>query len=134
MLEQQQSAKSLAEVLAAARPYCHRESYVFVSVPAPQACDFWHSALVVVRENDICSLVLPVERAQEWGFPIDNLFSCLDLNVKTSLSLVGLTAHVAVRLAEVGIACNVVAAFDKDLFFVPSDRSEEALAILSKGA
>jgi hypothetical protein len=44
---------------------------------------------------------------------------------------VGLTATVATALAEAGIACNVVAGFHHDHLFVPWERREDALAILS---
>jgi len=44
---------------------------------------------------------------------------------------VGLTAAVAGALAEAGIACNVVAGFHHDHLFVPWERREDALAILS---
>jgi len=54
----------------------------------------------------------------------------ITLNVFSSLDGVGLTAAVAMALAEVGIPCNMVAANHHDHVFVPSDRAEEAMACL----
>ena len=44
--------------------------------------------------------------------------------------IVGLTAAVAVALADAGIACNVVAAVHHDHLFVPVESADAALAAL----
>ena len=54
------------------------------------------------------------------------------LRVNSALEGVGLTAAVSSALAEAGIACNVVAAARHDHVFVPEDRAEVALALLTK--
>jgi hypothetical protein len=45
--------------------------------------------------------------------------ACLTLRVHSALDGVGLTAAVASALAEIGIPCNMVAAFHHDHAFVP---------------
>jgi hypothetical protein len=54
----------------------------------------------------------------------------ITLNVYSALDGVGLTAAVATALAKAGIACNMVAALNHDHVFVPSERREEALAVM----
>ena len=50
---------------------------------------------------------------------------------ETDLDLVGLTATVSGRLAEAGIACNVIAGARHDHLFVPAERGEEAMGLLA---
>jgi hypothetical protein len=54
----------------------------------------------------------------------------ITLNVFSALEGVGLTAAVAVALADAGIACNMVAAFHHDHVFVPEAQAEAALKVL----
>ena len=53
------------------------------------------------------------------------------LRVHSSLAAVGLTAAVATALTGVGISCNVVAGYFHDHLFVPVDRGQEAVEVLS---
>jgi len=52
--------------------------------------------------------------------------------VHSALEGVGLTAAVTSALADMGIACNVVAGFHHDHLFVPWQRREEALDALRR--
>jgi hypothetical protein len=52
---------------------------------------------------------------------------CITLNVYSALDGVGLTAAVARALADLGIACNMVAGFHHDHAFVPATRADDAL-------
>jgi hypothetical protein len=55
----------------------------------------------------------------------------ITLQVHSALDAVGLTAAVSSALADAGIACNVVAGYHHDHLFVPYERGEEAVAILT---
>lgn len=103
--------------------------YVYATVPA------WSVGLdpvLVFREQEGWTLVLPRERAEAAG--IEFTFPCawLTLRVHSSLQAVGLTAAVADALADAGIACNAVAAYYHDHLFVPLDRADEAIEILRR--
>jgi hypothetical protein len=87
-------------------------------------------ALGSFREEEGLSLILPLEVAAAAGLPVDQPMRQVTLGVLSALDGVGLTAAVAGRLAERGIACNMVAALRHDHAFVPADRAEEALAAL----
>ena len=54
------------------------------------------------------------------------------MNGVGELDAVGLTAAVSGKLAERGLAVNVVAGFYHDHLFVPQDRVQEAVAALRK--
>ena len=76
------------------------------------------------------SLILPSDRASEFGFSAELLMRRIVLTVHSALDGFGLTAAVAGKLAEAGIACNMIAAFHHDHVFVPSADATKALALL----
>ena len=88
-------------------------------------------AVATVREGGAVSVVAPREAAAAAG--ITGAFECawITFEAETKLDLVGLTAAVSARLVEAGIPCNVVAGARHDHLFVPVDRSEDALRLLS---
>jgi hypothetical protein len=53
------------------------------------------------------------------------------IDVFSSLEGVGLTAAVASALSQADIACNMVAAYHHDHVFVPSNRADMAMEILT---
>jgi hypothetical protein len=86
--------------------------------------------LAMFREAEGVSLILERSAAEAAGFPAAAPMALITLNVYSALDGVGLTAAVAVALAEAGIACNMVAALNHDHVFVPVARADEAVAIL----
>lgn len=81
------------------------------------------NAFALIREDEGLTVIRPGE---------DGGFARITLMVHSALEGVGLTAAVARALAEVGIACNVVAGFHHDHLFVPWGRRDEALVILQR--
>lgn len=63
-----------------------------------------------------------------WGFPL----AWIQLDVHSSLALVGLTAAVSRALADAGISANVVAAFFHDHLFVAASDADRALEVLNQ--
>jgi hypothetical protein len=120
-------------MLARLSPALHDEIYLFVTIAdgrLPEeagAC-----AIAWFREAEGVSLILPRDAAILLGHGEEPPMRQITLKVNSSLEGVGLTAAVAGRLAEHGIACNMVAAFHHDHLFVPADRAEEALALLEQ--
>jgi ketosteroid isomerase-like protein len=101
--------------------------YVFVAGDVP-------GAVATVVEAEGPSAVVERERADAAGLPYDLVAAWITLTVHSALDAVGLTAEVSARLAEAGIACNVVAGARHDHLFVPADRAQEALAALTEPA
>ncbi|WP_287392299.1 ACT domain-containing protein, partial [Mesorhizobium sp.] len=62
------------------------------------------------------------------------VFRCgmVTLNIHSSLEAVGFLAAITARLAAAGMGVNPVSAFYHDHLFVPADRAEEAMEILTR--
>jgi hypothetical protein len=86
--------------------------------------------LAMFREAEGVSLILERGAAEAVGFPVVSPMALITLNVYSALDGVGLSAAVAMALAEARIACNMVAALNHDHVFVPADHSDEAIRIL----
>jgi hypothetical protein len=83
-----------------------------------------------IREREGVTVVLPREDALAAGLPFVFEAAWLTLTADTSFELVGLTAAVSTRLAEVGIPANVLAGYHHDHILVPVERADEAIAAL----
>ena len=112
------------------RPRLEPGVYVFVTVESLGAAQGL-GAVATIREDGAVSAIVPREAAEAAG--ITGTFECawITLDAETDLDLVGLTAAVAGRLTEAGIACNVVAGARHDHLFVAAARGDEAVALLS---
>lgn len=87
-------------------------------------------ALARFEEVEGTSLLLPVQAAEELGFPTDLAMRQITLQVTSALDGVGLTAAVADRLTKANIPCNVIAAMHHDHVFVPVAMAERAVTVL----
>lgn len=120
----------LQTLLASMRPRLDDRVFVFASVkrgePLPQDADI----LMRFFEREGTTLVLTMEDATRLG--IEGTFPCrmITLDIHSSLEAVGFLAAILPPLAAAGIGVNPVSAFHHDHLFVPSDRAEDALAIL----
>lgn len=85
----------------------------------------------IVREQEGLTLVILKEAADRLGLNYDRSFSCITLNVHSSLEAVGLTAAVSTALTEHQISANIIAGFYHDHIFVPTEFAAHALGILS---
>ena len=90
------------------------------------------SAIGWFREVEGITVILPLADAPAHQLEVVFEAAWIALGVESPLSSVGLTAAIATVLAEAGIACNVVAACHHDHLFVPIDRADEAIDILSQ--
>ena len=124
--------RDLSRLLAGLRPQLHPGEFAFASVTGgvPAGLD----PVVTVREAEGTTLVVERSAADAAGLGYEFTAALITLTVHSALDAVGLTASVAGRLAEEGIACNVVAGARHDHLFVPADRAEDALAALEAPA
>ena len=114
-------------LLRSLSPRLNAGAYVYVL--APEAPVDAHP-VVVVREDEGTTWVLPHEEADALGLAYDFLAAWITLEVHSALEAVGLTGAFARALAEAGISANVVAGLHHDHIFVPHERAEDALAAL----
>ncbi len=91
-------------------------------------------AIASFQEIEGWSLVLEEAAAQQAGLLSPTPMTQITLQVHSALDGVGLTAAVSTALAKAGIPCNMVAGFHHDHAFVPSNMTDEALAVLSARA
>jgi uncharacterized protein len=108
----------LAGMLAGMAPMLDDRRWAFVLVEGAPLGD----AFAIIREDEGTTAIVPHPAGD---------FARITLMVHSALDGVGLTAAVAGALAELGIACNVVAGFHHDHLFVPWARAGEALAALT---
>lgn len=124
-------ARSGQAMVAGMDPVLDDTDYIFCTgLPAHQAEAVRDTALGWFVEAEGLSLILSADSAQELGLPGEPTMRRIVLTVHSALDGVGLTAAVASKLAEAGIACNMVAAYHHDHVFVPAADADRALALL----
>jgi len=124
--------RDLGRLLAGLTPALAEEPYVFAAAPdaAADDRDLVPPPFAQVREREGVTWVLPQAQADDAGLSYDFVAGRITLEVASALDAVGLTAALAGRLAEAGIACNVIAGRHHDHLFVPHGEAERALALM----
>jgi uncharacterized protein len=121
--------RDLGRLLRTMDPELQPGSYVFTTVPeVPAAAE----PVVLVREPEGITLVLPREQADRLGLTYAYVAAMVTLRVHSALDAVGLTAAVAGALAGAGLSCNVVAGYHHDHLFVPVADGELAVELLRR--
>lgn len=118
-------------------PELESGQFVFCAIPTEQSERVFGAAIGTFREQEGWSAILLANDARNFGLKSDQLFRMIRLGVDSALDGVGLTAAVSTALAEIGVACNVVAALHHDYLFVPAadaDRAIHRLELLSANA
>ena len=124
---------SLKVLLSNLKPKRHNTPFVFTSISQASEIDWRNlSPFAMFQEKEGVSLILPLDVARSRQFDFENIFSCITLEVHSSLNAVGLTAVVSHALASRNIPTNIVAAFHHDHLFVPVERADEAIQTLKE--
>jgi len=119
----------ISEMVGGMDPVLDDDVYRFVLVSRDIAPQLLGAAIGTFREDEGVTAIVPASLADEVGQAGAD-FARITLQVNSDLQGVGLTAAAASALAELNIACNVVAAFHHDHLFVPADRKGDALQAL----
>ncbi len=85
----------------------------------------------LIREAEGLTMVVEATEAYRLGLGEHSLYSRITPSLSTELQSVGLTATISQTFASRGISCNVIAGFHHDHFFVPAEKSQEALSLLN---
>jgi uncharacterized protein len=88
--------------------------------------------VVTVREAEGTTLVVERGEAERAGLVVEFPSVWITLTVHSALEAVGFTAAFSTALTRAGISANVVAGFHHDHIFVPEDRAEDAMQILTE--
>jgi uncharacterized protein len=87
--------------------------------------------VMVFREREGDTLILLEDEAKAAGLESAFRSRMITLNIHSSLDAVGFLAAITARLAVAGMGVNPVSGYFHDHLFVPADRAEEAMVILS---
>ncbi|MEB3212841.1 MAG: ACT domain-containing protein [Leptolyngbyaceae bacterium] len=121
---------NLTILLASMTPVLVEGEFVFCTVPPEQITTLKVSPIGYFCEAEGTTLILAREDADTCGLPYAYVARMITLSVHSSLDAVGFIAAIATHLARASISVNPVSAYYHDHLFVPSDRAEEAMAIL----
>jgi len=104
--------------------------FVFCTIAANARIPAALNPLLIFREQEGTTLVIPREEADAAGLGYAFASRLITLTVHSALDAVGFLAAITARLAAAGISVNAVSAFHHDHLFVPADRADEAMVVL----
>lgn len=123
--------KNLEKLLVSMSPVLVKGEYVFCTLKNSKYGDYADARPIAsFEEAEGLTLVLPKEAADRFDLSYDGIFRCITLAVHSSLEAVGLTAAVAGKLADHGIAANMIAAYFHDHVFVQANLAEQVIGLL----
>ena len=125
--------KNLQKLIASMTPILIEQEYIFgtLSTYTNEQISLLNP-VSTFQEAEGLTVVLQKSKADEYNIPYSGVFSCITLNVHSSLDAVGLTAAVATKLTQVNISANVIAAYYHDHVFVASKDAQRALSALDE--
>jgi hypothetical protein len=123
----------LKKILKSLAPIVLDDNYVFCTVAGAAYGDYVEAKPIAsFSEREGLTLIVTQAHADEFGLAYEGLFSCISLQVHSSLESVGLTAAVAGKLAAHNISANIVAGYYHDHLFVPQAQASEAVTLLAE--
>lgn len=123
----------LEKLLTLLQPRLLDGYYVFVTLTEQQNAEIQNlNPLATYREDEGLSVLVEQQLADQFGLDYHGVFRGITLSVHSSLESVGLTAAVAGKLANHGVSANVIAAHYHDHVFVPAQRADYALQLLTE--
>ena len=125
--------KNLEKLLTLMQPKLLDGNFVFCTITDGDLSDILKLAPIAsFQEEEGLSLLSSQQNADEANIKYDSVLKGITLSVHSSLEAVGFTAAVANKLARNGIPANVVAAYYHDHVFVPADKAQFALQLLTE--
>ena len=122
----------LSVLLKNLNPVASSENYVFTTLPADRLTSTLISiAKGMFQEREGTTLILPVAAAETANLPFEGYYRCITCEVHSSLEAVGMTAAMSTALGKAGISANVVAAYYHDHIFVPAEKVDLAIEVLT---
>jgi uncharacterized protein len=117
-------------LLRSMNPMLNEGEYVFCPVKENVNIDI-RNVLGSFKEEEGITIVIEKKVADEMNLSYSFVSSWITLTVHSSLEAVGLTAAFSSALADAGISCNVIAAYNHDHIFVPVKEKLRAMEILT---
>ena len=122
---------NLSILLRSLRPKLQEESFVFACTE--NSID-WSEIRPwgMFQEQEGTTLILVQHVADAHHLSYESIFSCITLQIHSSLHAVGMTAAVSQVLAQKDIPANMIAAYHHDHIFIPQERAMDALMVLKE--
>lgn len=122
---------NLKTLLSNLSPILLKDTFVFCTFPEGSYGDFAQTCpKAFVMEKEGVTLVVEKAVADSQGFNYSGEFSCISLEVHSSLEAIGLTAVISGMLAAHEISVNMMAGYHHDHLFVPVANASAAMALL----
>ena len=122
---------NLKKLLGNLSPTLLQGTFVFCTLPEGTYGDFAQTCpKAFVMEKEGVTLVVEKAVADNQGFSYSGEFSCISLEVHSSLEAIGLTAVISGMLAAHEISVNMMAGYHHDHLFVPVANASAAMALL----
>jgi hypothetical protein len=106
------------------------EVFVFVTLPQDQI-PAGLSPQMIFQETEGTTLILTEESAKAHDLPYTFRSRMITLNVHSALDAVGFIARIATALAAHDMGANPVAGYFHDHLFVPVEKADHAMKVLS---
>ena len=123
--------KELLKLLATIQPELQAGEYVFATVSPGELAQLDIQPVGWFREAEGITLIVDRNIAERAGLPYTFISRMITLTVHSSLEAVGFLAIITGALADAGISVNPVSAYYHDHLFIPVDKAERAMQLLT---
>jgi len=121
----------LTQLIKTMTPQLNDGEYVFCKTDNLDGIDV-KEVVCIFKEQEAYTIVLNKTIADRLQLPYTYVAAWITLTVHSSLEAVGLTAAFSTALGDVGISCNVIAAYYHDHIFVKREDGEKAMEVLKR--
>ena len=122
---------NLKKLIMNMKPVAIPGEYVFCTIKENQLGDV-KNPLLVFRESEGVTAIISKAVAERNGILYDSIWGLISLTIHSDLEAIGFLSVITTHLANAGISVNVVSAYFHDHLFVPYDRVNEAVTLLSE--
>ena len=127
-----QPESDLKALLAKMDPLLQEDEYVFCSVSSDKFSKMRSPPIGSFHEAEGITIILKKDTAEQEDLDYDFPSRMVTFNVHSSLNAVGFLAAITEKLAAHGISVNAISAYYHDHIFVPTERTEEVMRLLSE--
>ncbi|MHA1965575.1 MAG: ACT domain-containing protein [Candidatus Thorarchaeota archaeon] len=120
----------LTSLLRNMKPVVAKGEFVFCAIQESQVGGL-ENPLLVFRESEGPTVIVTKAVADHDELDYSSTWGLISLSIHSDLEAVGFLAAITGHLAEAGISVNAVSAFYHDHLFVPYERVDEVLSLLS---
>ena len=124
--------KDLNILLKSINPILDPREFVFCTLSKNELNKIIINPVCQFYEEEGVTLILEKSEAEKNNLQFIYPCKMITMNVHSNLDAVGFLAAVAAKLAEHRISANVVSAFYHDHLFVPVEKAEQAVQILTQ--